>query len=167
MSNFFSSLSFTFQIFENKGAMMGCSNPHPHCQVRMILLFSTIPISPHACPLSDRRICSIYFIRGLRCGQCGRQPPLIGFSRHLSALWRVNGAKAGSSLTAVWALIKNRQSSYPSLLFFSCHRLSLKPGLVSSFSFLFYLSCLFRASILLPPLQHKRRKDHPKLTRGH
>ncbi|XP_009186862.1 galactose-1-phosphate uridylyltransferase isoform X4 [Macaca thibetana thibetana] len=21
------------QIFENKGAMMGCSNPHPHCQV--------------------------------------------------------------------------------------------------------------------------------------
>ncbi|CAE1228540.1 galT [Acanthosepion pharaonis] len=23
----------SFQIFENKGAMMGCSNPHPHCQV--------------------------------------------------------------------------------------------------------------------------------------
>lgn len=23
------------QIFENKGAMMGCSNPHPHCQVRL------------------------------------------------------------------------------------------------------------------------------------
>lgn len=22
------------QIFENKGAAMGCSNPHPHCQVR-------------------------------------------------------------------------------------------------------------------------------------
>ena len=22
-----------FQIFENKGAVMGCSNPHPHCQV--------------------------------------------------------------------------------------------------------------------------------------
>jgi len=21
------------QVFENKGAMMGCSNPHPHCQV--------------------------------------------------------------------------------------------------------------------------------------
>ncbi|KAG8535817.1 hypothetical protein GDO81_027708, partial [Engystomops pustulosus] len=21
------------QIFENKGAMMGCSNPHPHCQI--------------------------------------------------------------------------------------------------------------------------------------
>lgn len=23
------------QIFENKGATMGCSNPHPHCQVRL------------------------------------------------------------------------------------------------------------------------------------
>jgi len=22
-----------FQIFENKGAIMGCSNPHPHCQI--------------------------------------------------------------------------------------------------------------------------------------
>jgi UDPglucose--hexose-1-phosphate uridylyltransferase len=21
------------QIFENKGAIMGCSNPHPHCQI--------------------------------------------------------------------------------------------------------------------------------------
>ena len=21
------------QVFENKGAVMGCSNPHPHCQV--------------------------------------------------------------------------------------------------------------------------------------
>ena len=21
------------QIFENKGALMGCSNPHPHCQI--------------------------------------------------------------------------------------------------------------------------------------
>lgn len=21
------------QIFENKGAVMGCSNPHPHCQI--------------------------------------------------------------------------------------------------------------------------------------
>lgn len=24
------------QIFENKGAMMGCSNPHPHCQVCVV-----------------------------------------------------------------------------------------------------------------------------------
>lgn len=23
------------QIFENKGVMMGCSNPYPHCQVRL------------------------------------------------------------------------------------------------------------------------------------
>ncbi len=21
------------QIFENRGAVMGCSNPHPHCQI--------------------------------------------------------------------------------------------------------------------------------------
>jgi UDPglucose--hexose-1-phosphate uridylyltransferase len=21
------------QIFENRGEMMGCSNPHPHCQI--------------------------------------------------------------------------------------------------------------------------------------
>lgn len=29
------------QIFENKGNVMGCSNPHPHCQVRLfaIVLF--------------------------------------------------------------------------------------------------------------------------------
>ena len=26
------------QIFENKGAVMGCSNPHPHCQVIMYFL---------------------------------------------------------------------------------------------------------------------------------
>ncbi|CAI5666509.1 unnamed protein product [Oreochromis niloticus] len=25
------------QIFENKGAMMGCSNPHPHCQERVVV----------------------------------------------------------------------------------------------------------------------------------
>ncbi|XP_078076626.1 galactose-1-phosphate uridylyltransferase isoform X3 [Mustelus asterias] len=25
------------QIFENKGAMMGCSNPHPHCQERIVV----------------------------------------------------------------------------------------------------------------------------------
>ncbi|XP_069043058.1 galactose-1-phosphate uridylyltransferase isoform X2 [Lepisosteus oculatus] len=25
------------QIFENKGAMMGCSNPHPHCQERLVV----------------------------------------------------------------------------------------------------------------------------------
>ena len=23
------------QIFENKGKIMGCSNPHPHCQVKV------------------------------------------------------------------------------------------------------------------------------------
>ncbi|KAJ2701980.1 galactose-1-phosphate uridyl transferase [Coemansia spiralis] len=31
------------QLFENKGAMMGCSNPHPHCQVWAL---SDIPTEP-------------------------------------------------------------------------------------------------------------------------
>ncbi|NXG59324.1 GALT uridylyltransferase, partial [Hemiprocne comata] len=30
------------QIFENKGAMMGCSNPHPHCQEWGLLLVSCL-----------------------------------------------------------------------------------------------------------------------------
>ncbi len=31
------------QIFENRGAMMGCSNPHPHCQVWATAEVPTIP----------------------------------------------------------------------------------------------------------------------------
>jgi UDPglucose--hexose-1-phosphate uridylyltransferase len=31
------------QVFENKGAMMGCSNPHPHCQVWAT---SYVPLTP-------------------------------------------------------------------------------------------------------------------------
>lgn len=31
------------QIFENKGAMMGCSNPHPHCQIWSL---SSVPSLP-------------------------------------------------------------------------------------------------------------------------
>jgi UDPglucose--hexose-1-phosphate uridylyltransferase len=31
------------QVFENKGAMMGCSNPHPHCQVWAT---SDVPVVP-------------------------------------------------------------------------------------------------------------------------
>ncbi len=31
------------QIFENRGAMMGASNPHPHCQ---IWATSSIPVEP-------------------------------------------------------------------------------------------------------------------------
>lgn len=33
------------QIFENRGAMMGCSNPHPHCQ---IWATATLPTYPKA-----------------------------------------------------------------------------------------------------------------------
>ena len=31
------------QVFENKGAMMGCSNPHPHCQVWGAFHIPTVP----------------------------------------------------------------------------------------------------------------------------
>ncbi|TCD67658.1 galactose-1-phosphate uridyl transferase [Steccherinum ochraceum] len=31
------------QIFENKGAMMGCSNPHPHCQVWSMSAVPSLP----------------------------------------------------------------------------------------------------------------------------
>ena len=31
------------QIFENRGAMMGCSNPHPHCQIWAAATLPTIP----------------------------------------------------------------------------------------------------------------------------
>ena len=37
------------QVFENKGAMMGCTNPHPHCQVWAT---SYVPVGPRA---SSRR----------------------------------------------------------------------------------------------------------------
>jgi UDPglucose--hexose-1-phosphate uridylyltransferase len=32
------------QVFENKGAMMGCSNPHPHCQVWASEQIPTLPL---------------------------------------------------------------------------------------------------------------------------
>lgn len=31
------------QIFENKGAIMGCSNPHPHCQIWAASFFPNEP----------------------------------------------------------------------------------------------------------------------------
>jgi len=40
------------QIFENRGAMMGCSNPHPHCQV---WANSSIPNEPAKETRSQRR----------------------------------------------------------------------------------------------------------------
>ncbi|KAL4617238.1 galactose-1-phosphate uridylyltransferase isoform X1 [Arapaima gigas] len=39
------------QIFENKGAMMGCSNPHPHCQV---WASSFLPNEPHMADRNQR-----------------------------------------------------------------------------------------------------------------
>ena len=40
------------QIFENKGAMMGCSNPHPHCQV---WASSFLPNEPAAADRNQRK----------------------------------------------------------------------------------------------------------------
>ena len=40
------------QVFENKGAMMGCSNPHPHCQVWAT---SEVPMLP-ARKLTSQRV---------------------------------------------------------------------------------------------------------------
>ena len=31
------------QIFENRGAIMGCSNPHPHCQIWASSFFPNLP----------------------------------------------------------------------------------------------------------------------------
>ncbi|MFH0882481.1 MAG: UDP-glucose--hexose-1-phosphate uridylyltransferase [bacterium] len=36
------------QVFENKGAMMGCSNPHPHCQIWASDILPTIPAKEEA-----------------------------------------------------------------------------------------------------------------------
>lgn len=41
------------QIFENKGKVMGCSNPHPHCQVSDKRLPALNPCD-QPCPLSSR-----------------------------------------------------------------------------------------------------------------
>uniref|UniRef100_A0A336LSV8 Galactose-1-phosphate uridylyltransferase n=1 Tax=Culicoides sonorensis TaxID=179676 RepID=A0A336LSV8_CULSO len=35
------------QIFENKGAAMGCSNPHPHCQIWACSFFPSEPLLKH------------------------------------------------------------------------------------------------------------------------
>jgi len=38
---------FCFQIFENRGAVMGCSNPHPHCQVWASSYLPNEPCTKH------------------------------------------------------------------------------------------------------------------------
>ena len=37
------------QIFENRGAMMGASNPHPHCQIWATSSIPDIPGKELAC----------------------------------------------------------------------------------------------------------------------
>lgn len=46
------------QIFENKGASMGCSNPHPHCQIWSC---SFLPSSP---ALKDSKLREYYTVHG-------------------------------------------------------------------------------------------------------
>ena len=48
------------QIFENKGAMMGCSNPHPHCQIW------SSNFLPNEATVSDR--CQLQYIQ--KYGRC-------------------------------------------------------------------------------------------------
>ena len=49
------------QVFENRGALMGASNPHPHCQ---IWATSTIPAEP------AKELASFEIYRGARGGAC-------------------------------------------------------------------------------------------------
>jgi UDPglucose--hexose-1-phosphate uridylyltransferase len=51
------------QIFENRGEMMGCSNPHPHCQ---IWSGATLP-NEHVKELSAQRACSDKYGSCLLC----------------------------------------------------------------------------------------------------
>lgn len=51
------------QIFENKGEMMGCSNPHPHCQ---IWANETIPVEPSKEQASQIE----YMMRNGKCLLC-------------------------------------------------------------------------------------------------
>ncbi|MGC2707966.1 MAG: galactose-1-phosphate uridylyltransferase, partial [Candidatus Sulfotelmatobacter sp.] len=51
------------QIFENRGALMGASNPHPHCQ---IWATESIPNEP----AKEQRGLANYFERHLRCLLC-------------------------------------------------------------------------------------------------
>ncbi len=62
------------QVFENKGAMMGCSNPHPHCQVWASERVPTIPARKLAAQRAylerhGRDLLGDYLERELRAGE--------------------------------------------------------------------------------------------------
>ena len=51
------------QIFENKGKIMGCSNPHPHCQVKNVNIMWSYHYMDtfrcgraHFCPLTHKNL---------------------------------------------------------------------------------------------------------------
>jgi len=74
------------QIFENKGAIMGCSNPHPHGQ---IWCNETLPQEPH----KEQRSQSEYLARQGRCLLCdyislerARGERLVCENAHFAAL---------------------------------------------------------------------------------
>ncbi|MEI7528249.1 MAG: UDP-glucose--hexose-1-phosphate uridylyltransferase [Elusimicrobiota bacterium] len=80
------------QIFENRGEMMGCSNPHPHCQ---IWATATVPNEPAREQRSFRR----YRASGGRCLLCDY------LARELSAGERVVCSnRLFTALVPFWAV---------------------------------------------------------------
>jgi UDPglucose--hexose-1-phosphate uridylyltransferase len=62
------------QIFENRGAMMGCSNPHPHCQIWAPSTIPNEPAKEHAAQQAyfdahGRTLLSDYFKLELELGE--------------------------------------------------------------------------------------------------
>jgi UDPglucose--hexose-1-phosphate uridylyltransferase len=62
------------QIFENRGEMMGCSNPHPHCQIWAPSTMPTEPSKEHAAQQAyfethGRTLLSDYFKLELELGE--------------------------------------------------------------------------------------------------
>ena len=74
------------QIFENRGAAMGASNPHPHCQIWSTLSIPDIPAKESACQKS-------YFDLHQTCLLCDylsleerQKARIVGQNRHFVAL---------------------------------------------------------------------------------
>jgi UDPglucose--hexose-1-phosphate uridylyltransferase len=74
------------QIFENRGAIMGCSNPHPHGQIWANATIPDVPVketSAQSDYLSSRASCLLCEYLELERGQGER---LIAVNRHFAAL---------------------------------------------------------------------------------
>ena len=44
------------QIFENRGKMMGCSNPHPHCQIWATDCLPNLPAKAYETQLNHYKV---------------------------------------------------------------------------------------------------------------